>query len=402
MVIVTHPVSTPAQFAFRRDRFTWLAYGMLGYFAYLQAAPGPAMPLLRDDLALSFTAGGLHFSALAAGMVLAGLLTDRLTARHGRHTVFWTGGGGMGLGAALFALGQHPALTILGAGVMGLLGTALLATVQSSLADHHRARRAQALTEANVAAIGSAMLPPLLIGGFERVGVGWRAAFLIGPLVWGLVYAGLRREPIPAPAAGPTSAGTRVRENRARAAEPLPGVFWAYWVALLLGVAIEWSLVSWGADFMVERAGFAEADASLLMTAFFGAMLVGRAAGSRLTRDRDNRRLIVLALLVALAGFVLFWRVMVPALMVAGLFLAGLGIANVFPFLLALAVSAAEDRADRASARVSLAAGLAILLAPQALGTLADLTTIATAYGLVFALGWLALAVVSYANRLED
>lgn len=33
--------------AFVRDRFTWLAYIMLGYFAYLQAALGPALPFLR-------------------------------------------------------------------------------------------------------------------------------------------------------------------------------------------------------------------------------------------------------------------------------------------------------------------------------------------------------------------
>jgi hypothetical protein len=38
---------------FVRDRFTWLAYLMLAYFSYLQAAPGPLMPFLRDELHLS-------------------------------------------------------------------------------------------------------------------------------------------------------------------------------------------------------------------------------------------------------------------------------------------------------------------------------------------------------------
>ena len=48
---------------FVRDRFTWLAYLMLGYYAYLQAANGPLMPFLRADLGINYTTGGLHFSA---------------------------------------------------------------------------------------------------------------------------------------------------------------------------------------------------------------------------------------------------------------------------------------------------------------------------------------------------
>ena len=85
---------------FTRDRFTWLAYAMLAYFAYLQSALGPAMPFLRRELNLSYTLGGLHLSAFALGMIGAGLSGAALAARWGRRAIFWGGAGGMGIGAS--------------------------------------------------------------------------------------------------------------------------------------------------------------------------------------------------------------------------------------------------------------------------------------------------------------
>jgi hypothetical protein len=38
---------------FRRDRLTWIAYALLAWFAYLQAAPGLVIAHLRDELHLS-------------------------------------------------------------------------------------------------------------------------------------------------------------------------------------------------------------------------------------------------------------------------------------------------------------------------------------------------------------
>jgi hypothetical protein len=48
----------------RRDRLTWIAYLVLAWFAYLQAAPGLVIAHLRDELHLSYSTGGLHVAAL--------------------------------------------------------------------------------------------------------------------------------------------------------------------------------------------------------------------------------------------------------------------------------------------------------------------------------------------------
>ena len=60
------------------------------------------------------------------------------------------------------------------------------------------------------------------------------------------------------------------------------------------------------------------------------------------------------------------------ALAIAGLFLIGLGVALLYPLALDLAVSAAGEQSDAASARTMIAVGLAILIMPAALGGLAD------------------------------
>ena len=52
---------------FRRDRLTWIVYVVAGWFAYLQAAPGLIVPHLREELDLSYSVGGLHVAAFAAG-----------------------------------------------------------------------------------------------------------------------------------------------------------------------------------------------------------------------------------------------------------------------------------------------------------------------------------------------
>jgi fucose permease len=181
----------------------------------------------------------------------------------------------------------------------------------------------------------------------------------------------------------------------------LPALFWFYWVALLLGVAVEWSIITWGGDFLVAAGNLARADASLVMSAFFVAMLVGRSLGAILARRVALPQLLLAAMSVGLAGFITFWLAPVVGLRIGGLFFAGLGVANLFPFLLSIAMGIAEPASDLASARISLGAGSAILLAPLTLGWIADRAGISTAYLLVALLFVAAMTVVLATRRLE-
>jgi fucose permease len=112
-------------------------------------------------------------------------------------------------------------------------------------------------------------------------------------------------------------------------------------------------------------------------------MLTGRLLGSRLARGLQGGVLLLLTLCVALAGFPLFWLSAVPALSLLGLFVVGLGIGSVYPLAISVGVAASSGRTDTAAARLGLAGGGAILIAPFVLGAFADRVGIERAYGIV-------------------
>ncbi|MCA9982221.1 MAG: MFS transporter, partial [Anaerolineales bacterium] len=364
---------------FTRSSLTWLAYGLLAFYAYYQAGLGPIMPFLRDELNLSYTQGGFYPSAFALGMIGAGLAGATLADNLGRRTVLWGGTAGLVLGMIGLLFGSTMWLTLPAVFLMGLAGTLVMVIVQAILSDHHGSLRATALTEANVGASVSATLPPLAVGALASFGLGWRGGLLL-PLLFlvGLV-ALWGRLPIPAP--------TAVADHT-QPAPRLPRSFWLIWFVLVLGVSAEWCVVLWSADYLETVVGFARAEAALLMALFFSAAVIGRITGSRLTRTRPSETLLLGAIVVSAVGFVLFWQAPFTAVRLVGLFISGLGIANLFPLALSTAVNIVPEQSNIASARAALGGGLAIFFAPLILGGLADqwgLQTAMTAVPLLLA-----------------
>lgn len=366
-----HNARAAAPALFERDRVTWLAYWMLGYFAYTQAVLGPAMPFLRDELGLDFTAGGLHLSAFAAGMIAAGLGGDALARRFGRRAVFWSGAAGMAAGAALLGLGRVLPLTLSAALLMGGLGGLLPVVIPAALSDRHGPRRAAALTESNVIAMICAGLAPLVVGSAERWGLGWRTGFWLAVAAAAALALLYRHTPLPAPRAAPRGAAPPAR---------LPLLFWALWLTIVLSVAVEWSIAGWGAEFLIAAVGMAQADGATAMSLFFVAAVLGRIAVSRLARSAAAQNLLLAWLGATLLAFPLFWLPRFAPVNLGGLFLLGFGVGGLFPLAISAAMDLAAANSDAASARMTLGAGLAILLAPLTLGWLADRYDIAAAF----------------------
>jgi fucose permease len=89
---------------------------------------------------------------------------------------------------------------------------------------------------------------------------------------------------------------------------------------------------------------------------------------------------------IAGIGFLLFWKAEGSFIGLGGLFITGLGVANLYPLLLSLAIGTADGNTVQAGARATLASGTAILALPLALGRLADSVGIRLAYGVVLLL----------------
>jgi MFS family permease len=356
---------------FRRDRLTWIAYVVLAWFAYLQAAPGLVIVHLRDELDLSYSTGGLHVAAFAAGSMVAGVISAQLERALGRRTLFWSAAALMGAGVIGLTAGRIAEVTVGSLLVMGVGGGLLLVTIQAVLADRYGELRTVALAEANVAASIAYVVLIGVLSLTAALHAGWRVALLASLAVPVLAWWSNRRLAIEAP---PPS---RVAQGR------LPGQFWIAAAMLFCTTAAEWCITAWGATFVEDAANVSTNTAVGLMAGYFGGVVAGRTLGSRLARRHDPARLLTLALAVTAAGFAILWPSTGAAQALVGLSLLGIGLGNLFPMGMSVTVALAPRRAVLASGRAVAMTSFAVLLAPLTVGTLADATSLKAALGAV-------------------
>jgi fucose permease len=375
--------------ALRRDAATWHGYLLLGFFTFLLNIQGNILPFLRAELALGYGTAALHSSAIALGMIVTGLGGDRVIGRLGRAAALRLGGLAAAAGAVLLCLAPTAWASIPACFLFGVGGSLLPAIVPAMLADIHGRQRDRALTELSAACYVFAVTAPLAVAGALWLDLGWRAAVLAGVvaglLILYLGHAVVLPEGVPA---GST-------------ASRLPVTFWAYWLLLALVVAIEFSVLLWAPAYLEQVVGLRPAAAAGTAAVFPVAMLVGRLLGSGLVGWVRAPVLYVLALLVSLLGFALYWSSAMPGVAVAGLAVLGLGVALLYPLNLGLALEAAGPRGAAASARIMLAVGLAVLTAPFVLGAIADRVGLAAAHLVIPCLVLAALVVLVAARRLE-
>jgi hypothetical protein len=192
-------------------------------------------------------------------------------------------------------------------------------------------------------------------------------------------------------------AGPRLRRDAGTdASGRLPTAYWLAWTFLVAAIAVEFSIVFWGATLIERRTGVDTAVATLLGGLFLGGMFVGRLAQSAgLGTAGDRRRPAAIGVMLAGLGASIAWVSTTAALSGLALFVAGLGVAGLYPLGVAAALAAAPGQLTLAGTRLTLASGSAILVAPFALGVAADATGVALAWGLVVALAVVALALVA-------
>jgi fucose permease len=176
-------------------------------------------------------------------------------------------------------------------------------------------------------------------------------------------------------------------------------VFWVAGAMLICTTAVEWCITSWGATF-VQGAADVTADAAVtLMAGYFAGVLVGRILGSRLARRHDPALLLAFALGIAAVGFAVLWPATVSVQALAGLVLLGVGIGNLFPMALSVAVALAPGMAVLASGRAVAMTSIAVLLAPLAVGALADASSLKVALLVVPVALVLAAAALALVHR---
>jgi MFS family permease len=360
----SHPADEAIVAPFERDASTRLSYLAIGTYAFDLFAFGPALALLRPELHLSYAMVGVHSAAWATGTIAASVGYSRAVELVGRRRLFWWSFLVFAAGSVIFALAYVVVLSLLGALVMGSAGTLMLTAAQAVLSDRHGQRREQALVEANIGAGLCGVIGPLLLAGLGHTAATWRVAMVLPVIGLAVAWLAYRNLTFPEVAARPQAIPGR---------RPLSTSFWMLAVLVALGIGIEFCLIYFGAELLIHSEHLSTADAGAALSLFYAGLLAGRMIGGRLTR-RPGRAgpLVLVSLAVVTAGFAVLWLVpvLVPALI--GLFVAGLGVANLYPLSSALALATAPGHADIANARIQLLGGVVSLTAPLVLGALAD------------------------------
>jgi len=368
-------------------RSSWISISYLAVWAYLLYGIGSATPYLRADLRLTDFEAGLHASALAVGVLAAGFSADAIGRLVRPGGLFDLSVANIVAGIVLLVLAPFLAISLAGAFLLGMGGGTLGTQVNLHLVRFGGVDSRRLMGQANAISMLTAAAAPLIIG-LATFGLhAWRAALLL-PIVAFLILTALRPRD--------SSIGRPARAPRAE----LPTAYWFVWLLLVLGVSMEFSFVVWGSTIIGRRTGVSDADATLLASLFVAGMFAGRAAVGRGFGARRSPRLVLSAgLTLAMIGAGVVWISTTPALSALGLFLGGLGTAGLWPVGLSVAFASSPEAQLEASARATLGSGVAVLVAPSALGLASDAVGVVSAWLIIIALAAVALAVLTVTPR---
>lgn len=378
----------------KRGLRVWLAYFMLSFLGYSLNVAGPAVAYLREELNFSYTESGLHTSALALGLVVTGLLGHHLLRRIPEWKALGLGGLGLGLGGLILISANQPALTLTGLFIMGVIGALILAVTPAVLADEMGRYGTVGVTEANTVAAIFSTIAPIAVGFFGARAVTWRPAvslvtslaFLIGLYILVSPQFSWKTE--------------SVETQKSTSKGKLPWKYWLFWTALVSAVSIEFCMIFWSAEYLQVHLAMPKDQATQLVSLFLVGMVIGRFAGSKLLQKFDRYLILLASLALGVLGFAIFWFSPSSWLALIGLFLTGLGVANLYATTVTLVFDAAGAMRASAGSGTTLASGVAILLLPFALGSLADLIGINLAILLVFLLFVVMIILILYGRKV--
>jgi hypothetical protein len=362
----------------------------MGCEGFLVYAVGFITPYLEADLGAAPWLAALPNSAMAAGLIVGGLIAQRLARRMGPRAAIQAWAAVMAAAAILLATPISIVVVLLGAALFGLSMGGALVHVNSALGAG--ARGGIQLVRAHLVAMLGGLVAPLAMAAAAH-SVGWSVGALIPAPILVLLAATLPGSP--ARDGGQAAAG--------RHSSGLSRDYWLCWSFLTLTIAVEFSFVAWGSQVASLGTSLDTADATALAALYVVGMVFGRfilAVNPSLTA----RRLLILRAGTALVivGAVILARAGSAPIAGLGLLLGGLGLSPAYPLAASLALAHAKGSPVAASARLTAASGVAIISAPLALGIVASGHGTQSAWVIVIVLLAVALVVALFVPRPDE
>ena len=246
-------------------------------FGFIDNLKGPTIPAILSDLGLNYRQGGTVLFSEYIGFLIATLSMGVLSVLFGKKKVIFAAGIFLALGIAAYSsasrllfLSIFMAFIGFGLGSCEVGGNLIIVDLYSS----QKAKYLNIMEFFH--GIGS-ILAPVYSGQLLAAAVSWRQVYrlaLLLPLAL-LIYFLLVK--VPKKHQGQENSPINIRRIGASA---IVGDTILFYLFILLYVAAELGVASWLVEFLQTDRGMSVSASSLLLSAFFVAITVGRLAGS--------------------------------------------------------------------------------------------------------------------------
>jgi len=336
---------------------------------------GPTLPSLMKTFGLQEARAGLLLANSSAGFLVGTLGVGFFIDRRGLKRAFLLGQGVEALALGLYAVALSFPVA-LAAGLMLGLGAGIIETTLNTLPAHMGSRQAGSLMNLiHLFFSLGAFVAPLAIGAvLEREWV-WRSVYavtIIPAVGLGLTVLGVCFPAAPPRQKQEGSTWTLLRQR--------PVILGA--LVLLFYVGAELGLASWVVLYLQQELRLPIGLASMGLSTFWIAMMVGRYGNSRLALHFAGRDLVIAS---GIGGAICCWGLLTtrqPLLAFGWLILGGLLFAGVYPLVMASINSRYPRFAGRVSGLLAACAASGALLFPPLLGAVAQGTGLRPAMGL--------------------
>lgn len=289
---------------------------------------GVAWPSVRDQFRLGQRDFGLVFIGLGCGYCASGFFGGKLTQLLGLGNLLWLSSALVA--AAMVGFGLAPAwwVFVAWAAVWGLGSGGIDAGLNAFASAHFSPRHVNWLHACY--SLGATLGPLLMTAVLVNAG-SWRLGYhLVGGALAAMTAAFLlTRGGWDRPAEGQAVAPSARLADALR--EPL---VWLQVVLFFVYVGVEFTVGQWCYTLLTESRGVPEGVAGAAAGGYYGAIGVGRVLAGVVAERVGLDRLLRLSMLAAVAGAALLAYGPTPA-GVGGLVVVGLGLAPVFPCLMA-------------------------------------------------------------------
>lgn len=338
-------------------RFPLLCFGF-AVCGMVTVLPGPLLPVMAAKWGLPDIQSGAFFAAEFAASTVGAIFSPHRLRRNLPSGYASVAAGVLLLSIASQVARPSPghalalgAFALIGLGI-GLSVTATNLYVGSAAEETRRGERARGLSIVNLWWGIGAVACPWLIAGTERGG--W-LRLLLGLVALSAAFMFI----VLSPQLRVTEVQPRIAARASLARDA--GLLLFFAILLFLYVGVENTVGGWITTYAHRFSGLSLEDASLLVSLFWIALLIGRALGSAALRRVPERAVLLPSLALALAAIAVLLVPHTTGVVLTAVALAGAGFGPVFPIGVARLLARVSDHRNTGWVFAMCASGGAVL-----------------------------------------